>query len=285
MSCGDERGVGIVEVLLAMVIGSVILAATLTTYIGFMGGERDLRLQAEGQDLARVAIDRLSRDLHNQVSSTAPAPASLERAEGYDLIFLTFAPSPTANARGLRRVRYCVDNDNTLQHQVQTWTTPEPPSMPPASACPAPGWTSTVTLFPGVINRRGADRPVWTYLSVTDGPATTVTGIETLLWVAADKPGASETSVRSAVQLRNANRPPVAAFTITASSGSVILNAAPAIDPDGQPLRYAWSIGTTPIGSSARIEHSFPRGTTNVTLQITDNGGLSASRTQPVVVP
>ena len=284
---GGEHGFSLVEVMLAMVLSLIVLGAALTTYIGFLKNGRETRLRADAQDVARVAMDRLSRDLRNQVSSTTPALVSLELALPNDMMFVTFDGAATgANAKGLRRVRYCLDSKAgqvpRLVLQTQTWTTAAVPAAPPPSACPAPNWPATRTLVSGVRNR--SDRPLWSYDSVADPAATTVLSVETTLRVAAPDTNSSEAVLRSAVQLRNANRPPVSAFTVTPGNGSAILNAAPALDPESQPLTYSWRVGSTTIGTAARLEFPFPKGTSTVVLRVTDNGGLTSESTQSVVI-
>lgn len=90
-----------------------------------------------------------------------------------------------------------------------------------------------------------------------------------------------------------ANRPPVASFTYSPSSPvagqPVSFDASASYDPDGQIVSYAWD-----FNSDGRVDASGPgptasytfstAGSYNVTLTVTDNGGLSGSTTKTVQV-
>ena len=110
---------------------------------------------------------------------------------------------------------------------------------------------------------------------------TTISGIDVSLFMAVDAARRSELTLRSGIALRNANRPPQAAFTATPLNGATVLNASPSDDPENGPLRYEWLVGSTTIGSTQRLEYALT-GPTSITLRITDTGDLISETTQVV---
>ena len=83
----------------------------------------------------------------------------------------------------------------------------------------------------------------------------------------------------SGCALRPANRAPLAAFGATPDKGyralDVSFNASGSIDPDGDPLTYAWSFGDGASGSGAQTTHTYENpGTYGVVLRVTDPEGL-----------
>ena len=287
----DESGFTLIEVMVAMVLGLIMLGAVLTVFESFLRQNRATELRADAQERARVVTDDLARNLRNQVGLAGGSATQFDRTAEYDLIFRTFDRNPAAgNTAGLSRVRYCLDSTNpasgTFFRQTQTWNTAGVPAMPTATACPGAGWTGTVELAEGVTNRRdGLNRPVWSFGTSIDGATSTVTSINSSLWMRVDPSRAgSEVHLTTAVALRNANRPPAAAFTVTKQGGTVILNAAPSSDPEGEPLRYAWTLNGVSIGATQRLEWPVPTGNHTVVLTVTDSGNTTASFSQPVAI-
>ena len=92
----------------------------------------------------------------------------------------------------------------------------------------------------------------------------------------------------TAVRLRNANRAPTAAFSLTQQNGYVLGNASQSQDPDGQALSYQWSLGSTAITGATNVRLSYPglaSGTTHTfTLRVTDSGGLSRQLSKSVTI-
>jgi prepilin-type N-terminal cleavage/methylation domain-containing protein len=287
---GDERGFSLMELLVVMAISMVVLGGVLSIFETFLKQTRRMELRAAAQDTARTVTDDLVRTMRNQVGQKGAANVQLDRAGPLDLIFVAFDPAaPAGNTTGLRRVRYCLDATvpaaGRLVRQVQTWSSAAMPAAPSDTACPGTGWTTTTQMATGVTNlRNGLNRPLWAYRSATDGAVTTNVGIDASLWIAVDPAKAtSEVNLATAVTLRNANRPPIAAFTVTrGTANSLILNAAPSQDPEGQPLRYAWTVGGTTVSTAARFETTTISSGTTVTLTVTDTGDLTAQQSQVV---
>ncbi len=94
-----------------------------------------------------------------------------------------------------------------------------------------------------------------------------------------------------------AGQPPVAAASATPSSGTVplnvVLSSTGSSDPDGTIVAFEWNFGDgTAVATTASASHVYSAaGTYNAVLKVTDNTGLTASRsvtitaTSPVVVP
>ena len=284
----DEDGFTLFEIMISMVIGLAMFAAVLTIFDSFIVQNRTTELRADAQERARVAADDIARSLRNQVGQSS---TQFDRTLPYDLVFRTFDRNPAAgNTNGLSRVRYCLDTTNpansTFVRQTQTWAGTTLPAMPAGTGCPATGWTTTTTLATGFTNTRdGLDRSLWTYTTATDGGVATTTNIATSIWSRVDPSKAgSEVHLTTGVSLRNSNRPPTASFTVTKQGGTVILNAAPSLDPEGEPLRYTWSLNGTTFAGSQRVEWPFPSGSNTVVLTIRDSGDLSTSTSQTVVM-
>ncbi len=65
---------------------------------------------------------------------------------------------------------------------------------------------------------------------------------------------------------------------------TVVLDGSKSTAGTGSITRYEWSGGGTSIGSSARIETTFPIGTTEIALRVTNSGAQTASATARIVV-
>lgn len=303
----EEEGFTLVEVMVVSVLMILVLGATLTTFTEFESVERANTLQNESADQSRRAMVVLSRELRNLASPTNDQPRAVERATGLDLIFLTVAPVrpaiPNANTRNIRRVRYCLGDSSggkaTLWSQTQTWTTAAPPGLTPTQTASCPSADAGWELVPGtaalsralaenLVNRE-TGQPVFT-ANATD--LDRVTSLRVGIDVDVN-PGARPAAARlvSGVFLRNQNRPPVAAFTVTdtGTGHRVLLNASGAADPEGKPLsEYLWYADgiTQPVASGViaywtvpGAPSSFPQSRT-VTLRVRDPEGLSGEQTQ-----
>jgi hypothetical protein len=88
----------------------------------------------------------------------------------------------------------------------------------------------------------------------------------------------------------NPNQPPVAAFTATCSTTSTActFDASASHDPDGSIAGYDWTFGNNPVehhSGATAFSHDFgTAGHYSVSLTVTDNDGLSTTKTQQVVV-
>jgi len=300
---GNEAGFTLVELLVAMTISMVVLGATLDALAGFTSNSRDVNVQNDAQDSTRRSMDQLAYELRNAVSSVSSGtiPAPVEKATPYDLIFQTVEQRPSAadaNARRLKRVRYCLDSSapsrERLWKQTQRLTSSTTPA-PASTDCPSAAWNiwgSPVAVADRLVNRIvGQSRSVFvfSYRPLTSTDPADIAGIQTNLFVNSEPANPrGGTELTSAVRLRNADRRPTAAFTVTQQNGHVLLNASPSQDPEGQPLTYRWSLDGSVIAgaTSARLDYpGLPSGTSHFfTLRVTDPGGLSASLEQTVLI-
>ncbi|MET0887154.1 MAG: PKD domain-containing protein [Mycetocola sp.] len=83
-----------------------------------------------------------------------------------------------------------------------------------------------------------------------------------------------------------ANTPPTAAYTFTPTNLSVAFNGSTSTDPGGSIASYSWAWDDgTPNSTGATPTHVFPAaGSYDVTLTVTDNGGLTDTETKTVTV-
>lgn len=284
----DQRGFTLHELLIGTTLTMIIAFAALATLdqVRMMGkrGEQRVDIQQDARDASRT----MARELRNVAGSSETADV-IERSQPFDLVFKVVDDAPAgANASRLKRVRWCLDHSDSargrIREQVQTWTTAGVPPVPPAAACPGPGWQSDRVIADRVTNRAAeTNRPLWTY-RWTHGQ---VSALSLNLFMDDDvtKPP-RESSLRTAVFLRNQNRPPVASFTATpAGVNHVLLNGSGSYDPEGHPLDMVWSANGTKIGEGVNLDwDAKAHGTYTITLRVTDPSGLSASVSQTVVV-
>lgn len=291
----DQRGLTLVELLVAATLMTLVLGATLTTFASFEKTNMTNGLQNDAAERARSAVDQLARELRNGTTPSPEQPAALEKATDYDLVTQTAddtAQAGTANTRNVRRVRYCLDStdpDNgKLWFQYQTWTTATPPALPSTASCPDESWGNKRIVADRIVNQRsGQSRPVWAFNSAV---LAEVTRIRMQLYIdvnsASDRPG--ETRLSSAVFMRNSNEPPVASFTATVNGiGHVLLNATASTDPENARLTYRWYDGATLISQSGiAVDYAPPSsGSHAITLKVYDPSGLYGTSQQAVVVP
>ncbi len=86
-----------------------------------------------------------------------------------------------------------------------------------------------------------------------------------------------------------ANVPPIASFYATPQPGNVgqpvFFNASASFDPDGFITNYTWNFGDSSTGFGEFPSHTyFNAGNYTVTLTVTDNGELSSTTNQPILV-
>jgi type II secretory pathway pseudopilin PulG len=275
----SERGVAMTELLVAMSLAAVVLGAVLSPLDSLWTTTRRNERQNSAQDRARIALDRMARELRNVAALTQ----AVERAEEDDLAFQTVdassAPSGQ-NAQNIQRVRYCLDGSQRIWMQRQTWTTSQPPALPTSSACPHSSWGTETVAFESVTN---GNRSVWSYDSA-DPHA--VSRIRVELYVDADTGEApAESHLRTGVFLRNQNEAPVASFTASLTGNRhVLLNAYGSSDPEGGTLSYRWFDGTTQIGTGVTLDYESPTtGSHTFKLQVTDPSGLTTESAPQVV--
>jgi PKD repeat protein len=102
-----------------------------------------------------------------------------------------------------------------------------------------------------------------------------------------DKDGGQATDTAT-VQVWAANQPPTAVISGPTSGlvgQTLTFSGSGSSDPDGQIVTYAWDLGDGTTASAVEVSHSYnAAGAYQVTLTVTDNGGLSDSATQTVQV-
>lgn len=281
----DEAGFTLVELLVAMTLSLIVLGATLDAFAGFSRNSRAVNVKNDAQQDVRASTDQLARELRNAVSSGSPTPAPLEKAEPFDLMFQTVQGSVNA------RVRYCLDNSTPSRERLRKQTQNLPAPAGSTTGCPGSGWDTSTVVGDSLVNRdQGQNRSVFifNYSPTSSTSLTDVTGIQTNLFVNRE-PGKTRNTAEltSAVRLRNTNRAPTAAFTVTQQNGRVLLSSN-SQDPDGEKLGYQWSVDGAEItgATSSRLDYpGLASGTTHTfTLRVTDPGGLSNELTQSVPV-
>lgn len=81
------------------------------------------------------------------------------------------------------------------------------------------------------------------------------------------------------------NTRPTAAFSTTGAGPTYHFSAAPSADSDGAIAQYRWIFDDGTSATGLQVDHTFPTGTeSRVTLQVTDNGGLSDFMTSTVML-
>jgi prepilin-type N-terminal cleavage/methylation domain-containing protein len=291
-----EDGFTLVELLVTMALALVVFGATLAVLESFQRDNRTELQRNETQDNARNATDRLAHELRNVAAPSTKAAGALELAEPYSLTFETIdATGQSKNASQAMRARYCLNDsqpsNEVLWKQVKRWSTPEPPAVPAATACPdltGEDWESSTRLLQHVVNRIGGQsRAVFTYGPSGATLVSQITSVTSTLYIdlnPGSRPGESQLS--SSVALRNENRPPTAKFTaVQLGAGRVLLNASESIDPDGLALTYKWWENSTALNTTAeQVETSAltPGGKYTFKLEVADPGGLTSTAEQTV---
>jgi len=316
-----EDGFTLVELLVTMAISLVVFSATLTILDTYLRQSSAATKRLDAQDRARLAVDRIVRDLRN-VSSPLTAPKLLERATPYDVVFQTIGTPSGANVSGIERVRYCIPQDSSagsasqeqLIAQTQTWSTSTTAANPWTSnpsqtiACPdltftpATGQPVYTVLAQAVMNRyqQTSRYPVFSFnngldsnsVAAADLPQISTIQVNLRVNPTPSLSGAT-TQIQSAAYLRNKQHAPVAQFTYTATgSGGVILNAGQSYSPDNEQLSYAWACTSSPcpaagslsIASNGLVSWKPGAGTYTVALTVTDQTGVQTTTTQQVTV-
>jgi prepilin-type N-terminal cleavage/methylation domain-containing protein len=298
-SARGQEGFSLIELLMAMAIVTVVVMATISAFVAFHKNERVNRLANESQDEARLTLERISSQLRNLASPTDFSPKSVEKAEPYDLVFLTVdavKPVGSLNARNIKRVRYCVglvvDGKAPLIRQQQTWQVVDPPPSYSTASCTsdgAGGWEKTQVVASDVVNTAlSPPAPIFKY---TPGPVPLddISAIRADLTVDVN-PGTSptEVSLGTGVFLRNQNRKPVASCTTpiyAGTGGQVALNGSGSEDPEGFNMKeYRWFVDgrealDPPVPPDATgvvaIWNGTPGTTHSFVLEVLDQGGLS----------
>lgn len=293
----DERGVTLIELLVAMTLSLVILGATLTSFNQLYSNAHDNDTRFDAAEVARTALDRQSRQLRN-LAKRLNNSAVVDTVSDYDLIFQTSDPSRTW-------VRYCMDTSSApaspsrgrvweAELALPTGTVSSPITTGMRGPCPGTGWTRRSVVADQVTNRIGGqDRPMLAY-RCTDGTDACISNAATvdrivsitsrLMVDTTPGKGPREQSVSTSVFLRNQNQAPVATFVSTpGTSRSVILNASGSTDYEGRTLTYYWFKGTMPsaIACDKPVQSIDANGRRNLWGGVLIGEGVALSYTFP----
>jgi prepilin-type N-terminal cleavage/methylation domain-containing protein len=303
-----QEGMTLIELLMAMAITTFVVMATISAFVAFHKNERVNRLANESQDEARLTLERLSSQLRNLASPTDNVPESVEKADPYDLVFLTVdavRPVGSLNARNIKRVRYCVgpvaNGKAVLIRQQQTWQVQLPPPAFSTTSCDengTGGWGKANTTIAASDLVNTAVSPPVPIFQYTPGPSplSAVSAIRADLMVDVN-PGKSPAAVSlgTGIFLRNQNRKPVASCTAPIYTGTgkqVALNGSGSEDPEGFSIKeYHWYLdgSATPMTDVKGVVGVWngSSGTHSFELQVTDQGGLNSDKVScgSVVVP
>ena len=310
-SLADEAGFTLMEMLVGMVMSLVIFAAGLTLLDTFQHQNQLDEQRIVVQDSGRTTIDRMTRQLRNVAAESPTSAGAFERSGPNDLVFQTVQPNGTpyggANATNQMRVRYCLDSstpsNGTLYMQTQTWTTAAGPSVPSDNgACPAPtssGWQTTTVVVTnvtnGIVNQSRPVTPVFTYAPLGSTLPAQINFVDVDLFLNTNpaNPHPGETEMKSGIFLRNSFASPIASFTVDQTTAEVKLDASASSDPNGQALRFQWSLNGTVVTTATgqqwdagpRDSSTFPAGSSQTfKLTVTSTGGLSATSSQTVTI-
>jgi type II secretory pathway pseudopilin PulG len=294
----DERGFTVVELAVSAFIALIVFGATLTVLASASTQQRLNEQTNDAQQNVRMTLDRMARQLRNLASPNilttvgSTLPRSVDRNLPYDLVFQDVdqnRPAGSSNTANVRRVRYCLDTtvpaNGKLYLQTQKWTTAAAPAVPADAACPGAGWTTTAGVADHVTNKVG-DRPVFRYsgdtglITATDSDSRAdISRVEASVFLDLDparRP--TETSLSTSVFLRNQNREPQSAFTLTVTNPTtrtVQLNGSASQDPEGQPLTYFWYVdGVQQSTEGIVVQLSVTPGTHTFVLHVKDPAGL-----------
>ena len=274
------------------------MMATLSAFASFHKNERQNRLHNESTDMARMAMERMTAQLRNLSGPNDNVPESVEKAEPFDLVFLTVDPVKpvgSLNARNIKRVRYCVGAASggraPLIRMEQEWQVQDKPpgvldrELREQTATAAAGRSRHVVANDVVNTTQATPLPVFTYRPAA-APLDEITAIRADLSVDVnpnERPAA--VSLGSGVFLRNQNRRPVADCTAvpTGNGMQVALNGSASEDPEGFNLKsYAWKVNGMTISDMNGVVGVWTAttpGTYTFTIEVKDQGDLGATGT------
>jgi len=295
-SVRQQDGFTLVEVLIVSVLMIVVLGATLTALSSFQRNISVNQKQNEAQDTARAGMDLMARDMRNLASPTRDQPLALDQNAAQNIVFQAEGrakPAGSLNASNTTRVRYCLGPDRKVYRQIQTWQSAVFPGMPSTSQCPGPdaaegaaAWTAGLTRVVAE-NVSNGTRPLFGYNAVDPRD---VTEVNMVLYVDATPTAPpAETTLQSAVYLRNQNRKPTAVFSVAlANSGtSIIMNASESTDPEEKPLTFQWFLDGTALAGATKVVHTatVSAGTHSVYVRVSDGPLFDDADPQTICVP
>jgi len=277
----------------------VVMGATLAAVEGFQRRSNADRAQSRSEEGARVAIDKLARELRNGASSASGSNASIGRATATDFVFQAVDDSGAPAGQNVRRAQWgrygrdtTIPQDGRIWRQTFRWTDAVAPALPFAAGCPDTGVGTREIVTAKLVN--SAAEPLFAYEPALPAqPAAEdyaqITHVTLDLLVIADGIRQREPSrLTTGVYLRNQADPPRAAFEAVAGGhGRIYLNASPSSDSRGAALTYRWCEGDckSAIGEGLTLQYAAPPGDHAITLTATNAAGLSDSVTRVVSVP
>lgn len=279
-----ERGLTVVELLVAMTMSTIVFAMTLQVYEASTRQIARNERTTDAASRARAGMDRVARTLRDASGWSAASASStpvLVRAQPLDVVFRRVRPGTagtTANPRSMETLRFCVEGGVLYEQRGSV-------DAVPGTACPDPAWTQSAVVT-GV--RNGSGTPLFAFDTASTG--TTTVGIELSVDADPEAPPGPQ-SLRGGVQLRNQNQAPTATFTVVPAAGRHLqLNASASVDPEAQLLDFTWTDEGTPATTrqpDARpvVDYIAPApGPRTITLTVTDPGKLSRTVSQTVTV-
>lgn len=294
----EERGLTLIELLVATTIMLIVMFATLTSFDAFGRRQTITQRQTDAVEKLRFVGERVAKQLRNLASPTNNSTTTIERALPNDIIFQTYEPTK-------RRVRYCLpsgSSDERLYFMTQNpnadGSTKALPTTTECALTTTAGWDRVQAVGENIVNNR-TSRAVFNYNWSSAASAVNdynkITGLRMVMVVdvnsAANRP--APVQVASGIDLRNQNQAPTAAFQVTgggAGNHTFVLNGSTSSDPEGRTLQYFWyrgrTAGFTPtladkIGESKTYTYTVPNsdigsGTWYFKLEVRDPGGLSS---------
>ena len=288
----SERGVSLIEILVTITVGIVVLGGGVAALTSFLSQSATADRRSDAQDSARSAIDQLAIQLRSAMSAGAPGNQPIEDVSDYSIVFLAPARSPSLanNPLGLQHVRYCIGNggrgEASLFRQTAPYNTGSNRNWPSTTGCPGGGWPNKLELGGYIVNST-QNAPLFTPTVDASGNVTSLS-IEAVVDIEPlrDPPA---TRLRTAVELRNVNRPPDAVLSCQpVSNGHVLCDASGSSDPDGQMLSYSWSMdGMKLAGTGYRLDQGglAPGSQHTFEVSVSDSGGLSTTTSRSVTMP
>jgi PKD repeat protein len=174
------------------------------------------------------------------------------------------------SAAGSYQVTLTVTDDGGLSDSATQTVQVEEPNLPPTATLSGPtsGLVGETLGFHGS-GSSGAAGSYQVTLTVTDDS------------------GLSDSATQT-VQVEEPNLPPTAVIggPMSGLEGETLsFNGSGSSDSDGRIVSYAWDLGDGSTGSGVDVNHSYSAaGSYQVTLTVTDDGGLDDSATQAVQV-
>jgi type II secretory pathway pseudopilin PulG len=294
----EESGFSLTELLVAIVLAMILFGAAITTFVSFLKVSTKSEEQQRAQDVARRTVEELSTQLRNAMTTGASSAAIHSSSDGWNLVFVAALPEGTAtttNPRGLKYVRYCLEDkgskkDNRLFMQTHPYTTSS--AGPPSTlTCPDVGWTTKQVISDHFYNRKADGAPplfAYKYDTSTPPNITHVTFHPIVDWAPDRDP--LPTELESTVNLRNLNRVPTAALSCQGlASLHAVCDGMASTDPDGEALAYSWKMdGATLTGETTGRLDKFPlvsKQTYTFALTVTDAAGVTSTASRTVTIP